>query len=180
MGAEPPLPWQKLDLCAAAEGGRHGLHPRRRVYPWAHPAEAAEHERSCLLEAPERCEKDYYARQINDRSVLVPTFHLDQFEVSNAQFARYLNAALKNRLAKVEGIFVYLERRRPQRSKSGGALVYEGAGSWCGPGRSGGRWATSRGTAHRATVGDAARTCPPRPSGSTQPAAATSGLPLGG
>mgnify|MGYP000550067318 CR=1 FL=1 len=136
VGSEPQLPWQKLDCARQPKVEGMACIPGGVFTPGLTQAEAAEHERSCLLgEAPERCEKDYYARQINDRSVLVPTFHLDQFEVNNAQFARYLNAALKNRLAKVEGIFVYLEKTPTAALKSGGALVYEGGRVLVRPGQ---------------------------------------------
>ncbi len=118
----------KVDGMACIQGGL--------FTPGLSVEEAAERQRSCLLsEAPERCDKDYYARQINGREVYVPTFQLDRFEVTNAEYAKFLNAALKNKLATVEGIFVYLGRTPTAAFKEGGALSLAGGRVQVRPGQ---------------------------------------------
>lgn len=131
-----PLPWHKLDCAQAPKVEGMACIPGGVFRPGLSATEAADHERACLRsEAVERCDKDYYARQLNDRSVRVPTFMLDQFEVTNSKFARFLNAALKHRLATVEGIFVYLGKTPTAALKEGGALYHEGGRVLVRPGQ---------------------------------------------
>lgn len=131
-----PLPWHKLDCARAPKVEGMACIAGGVFTPGLSPAEAAEHERACLRsEAVERCDKDYYARQLNDRSVRVPTFLLDQFEVTNTQFAHFLNAALKHKLATVEGIYVYLGKSPTAALKDGGALYAAGGRVLVRPGQ---------------------------------------------
>jgi len=101
--------WDKLSCATVPKVDGMACVPGGVFQPGASPSEIAEMESRCRAsEAPARCERDFFLRQLNDQEVLVPTFQIDRHETTYAQYAAFLNKELDAKLATIEGIFVYL------------------------------------------------------------------------